>query len=305
MSVLKTTDLTKKFGKFTALNGVNIEVNKGEVFGFIGPNGAGKSTTIRVLLGILKATDGEAKIFGKDAWKDAVEIHKRIAYVPGDVNLWPNLTGGEVIDLFVELRGKNNKSRREELIKKFDLDPSKKCGTYSKGNRQKVALIAAFSSDADLYILDEPTSGLDPLMERVFQECVMDAKNEGKSILLSSHILSEVERLCDKVGIIRQGQIIETGTLDELRHLTRTSLLVETKQPIPALGKVNGVRDIVMKDQALSFQVDTGELDNVMKYISQFGIVKLESAPPTLEDLFMSHYEDVGKTSDSGAGGAL
>ncbi|MBL3642711.1 ABC transporter ATP-binding protein [Bacillus sp. RHFB] len=305
MSVLKTTDLTKKFGKFTALNGVNIEVNKGEVFGFIGPNGAGKSTTIRVLLGILKATDGEAKIFGKDAWKDAVEIHKRIAYVPGDVNLWPNLTGGEVIDLFVELRGTNNKSRREELIKKFDLDPSKKCGTYSKGNRQKVALIAAFSSDADLYILDEPTSGLDPLMERVFQECVMDAKNEGKSILLSSHILSEVERLCDKVGIIRQGQIIETGTLDELRHLTRTSLLVETKQPIPALGDVNGVRDIVMKDQALSFQVDTGELDNVMKYISQFGIVKLESAPPTLEDLFMSHYEGVRKTSDSGAGGAF
>ncbi|CAK6478452.1 ATP-binding cassette domain-containing protein [Peribacillus castrilensis] len=305
MSVLKTTDLTKKFGKFTALNGVNIEVNKGEVFGFIGPNGAGKSTTIRVLLGILKATDGEAKIFGKDAWKDAVEIHKRIAYVPGDVNLWPNLTGGEVIDLFVELRGTNNKSRREELIKKFDLDPSKKCGTYSKGNRQKVALIAAFSSDADLYILDEPTSGLDPLMERVFQECVMDAKNEGKSILLSSHILSEVERLCDKVGIIRQGQIIETGTLDELRHLTRTSLLVETKQPIPALGNVNGVRDIVMKDQALSFQVDTDELGNVMKYISQFGIVKLESAPPTLEDLFMSHYEGVRKTSDSGAGGAL
>lgn len=305
MSVLKTTDLTKKFGKFTALNGVNIEVNKGEVFGFIGPNGAGKSTTIRVLLGILKATDGEAKIFGKDAWKDAVEIHKRIAYVPGDVNLWPNLTGGEVIDLFVELRGTNNKSRREELIKKFDLDPSKKCGTYSKGNRQKVALIAAFSSDADLYILDEPTSGLDPLMERVFQECVMDAKNEGKSILLSSHILSEVERLCDKVGIIRQGQIIETGTLDELRHLTRTSLLVETKQPIPALGDVNGVRDIVMKDQALSFQVDTGELDNVMKYISQFGIVKLESAPPTLEDLFMSHYEGVRKTSDSGEGGAF
>ncbi|USK74469.1 ABC transporter ATP-binding protein [Peribacillus frigoritolerans] len=306
MSVLKTTDLTKKFGKFTALNGVNIEVNKGEVFGFIGPNGAGKSTTIRVLLGILKATDGEAKIFGKDAWKDAVEIHKRIAYVPGDVNLWPNLTGGEVIDLFVELRGTNNKSRREELIKKFDLDPSKKCGTYSKGNRQKVALIAAFSSDADLYILDEPTSGLDPLMERVFQECVMSAKNEGKSILLSSHILSEVERLCDKVGIIRQGQIIETGTLDELRHLTRTSLLVETKQPIPALGNVNGVRDIVMKEQALSFQVDADELDNVMKYISQFGIVKLESAPPTLEDLFMRHYEEgVRKTSDSGAGGAL
>ena len=305
MSVLKTTNLTKKFGKFTALNGVNIEVNKGEVYGFIGPNGAGKSTTIRVLLGILKATEGEAKIFGMDAWKDAVEIHKRIAYVPGDVNLWPNLTGGEVVDLFVKLRGMNNKSRRGELIEKFDLDPSKKCRTYSKGNRQKVALIAAFSSDADLYILDEPTSGLDPLMERVFQECVMEAKREGKSILLSSHILSEVERLCDKVGIIRQGQVIETGTLNELRHLTRTSMLVETKQPLTSLEKVKGVHDIVKKNQAFSFQVDTNELDNVIKHISQFGIVKLESAPPTLEDLFMSHYGGEGKTSEAGAGGAL
>lgn len=221
MTVLKTTNLTKKFGGFTALDGVNIELNEGEVFGFIGPNGAGKSTAIRVLLGILKATEGDVKIFGLEAWKDAVEIHKRIAYVPGDVNLWPNLTGGEVIDLFVKLRGATTKSRREELIKKFDLDPTKKCGTYSKGNRQKVALIAALSSDADLYILDEPTSGLDPLMEKVFQECVMDAKRAGKTVLLSSHILSEVEKLCDRVGIIRQGKIIETGSLRELRHLTR------------------------------------------------------------------------------------
>ena len=217
------------------MDGVNIELNKGEVFGLVGPNGSGKSTTIRVLLGIIKATGGEVKIFGKDAWGDAVEIHKRIAYVPGDVNLWPNLTGGEVIDLFVKLRGVNNKSRREELIKKFDLDPTKKCRTYSKGNRQKVALIAAFSSDADLYILDEPTSGLDPLMELVFQECVLDAKRAGKTVLLSSHILSEVEKLCDRVGIIRQGKIIETGSLRELRHLTRTNLLVETKQPIASL----------------------------------------------------------------------
>ncbi|MFD2446972.1 ATP-binding cassette domain-containing protein [Bacillus sp. CGMCC 1.16607] len=305
MSVLITSNLTKRFGKFTALNGVNIEVNEGEVFGFIGPNGAGKSTTIRVLLGILKATEGEAKIFGMDAWKDAVEIHKRMAYVPGDVNLWPNLTGGEVIDLFVKLRGANHKSKREELIKKFDLDPTKKCRTYSKGNRQKVALIAAFSSDADLYILDEPTSGLDPLMERVFQECVMEAKAEGKSILLSSHILSEVERLCDKVGIIRQGQVIETGTLKELRHLTRTSLLVETKNPLDSLYEIKGVHDIEKKDQALSFQVDAEEMANVMKYVSQFGIVKLESAPPTLEDLFMRHYEGSQKTSHLGAGGAL
>lgn len=299
MSLLKISGLTKKFGKFTALDDVNMEVNEGEVFGFIGPNGAGKSTTIRVLLGILKATEGEIKIFGKDAWKDAVEIHKRIAYVPGDVNLWPNLSGGEVIDLFMKLRGGNHKDRRDELIQKFDLDPTKKCRTYSKGNRQKVALVAAFSLKADLYILDEPTSGLDPLMEKVFQECVLDAKKKGKSVLLSSHILSEVEKLCDRVGIIRQGEIIETGSLDELRHLTRTSLLVETKQPIANLKQLQGVHDIEEKEQALSFQVDTEELDNVMNHITSFGIVKLESAPPTLEDLFMRHYEGPGK-----AGGA-
>lgn len=296
-AILKTSNLTKRFGKFTALDGVNLEVNKGEVYGFIGPNGAGKTTTIRVILGILKATQGDATIFGKDAWRDAVEIHKQIAYVPGDVNLWSNLTGGEVIDLFVKLRGSNHKSRREELIEKFELDPGKKCRTYSKGNRQKVALVAAFASDADLYILDEPTSGLDPLMEKVFQECVMDVKKAGKSILLSSHILSEVERLCDKVSIIRQGRIMETGTLDELRHLTRTNLLVETKQQMESISTIKGVYEVAKKNQALSFQVDAEELGNVMTYISQYGIVKLESAPPTLEDLFMRHYQ--------GEGGAL
>ncbi|MFD1032764.1 ABC transporter ATP-binding protein [Metaplanococcus flavidus] len=299
MSVLKTVGLTKKFGDFAALDGVDIEVEEGEIYGFIGPNGAGKSTTIRVLLGILKATEGEVKIFGKDAWKDAVEIHKRVAYVPGDVSLWPNLTGGEVIDLFIKLRGGNNKSRREELIQRFDLDPSKKCRTYSKGNRQKVALIAALSSDADLYILDEPTSGLDPLMERVFQEYVKEAKAQGKSILLSSHILSEVEKLCDKVAIIRQGKIIEKGTLKELRHLTGTILLVETKQPMPDLAAVKGVQGIEQKEGALSFQVDQEELDNVVRYVSQFGIIRMESAPPTLEELFMRHYEGTG------TGGAL
>src|SRR5699024_7046436 len=236
MTLLKTENLTKKFGSFKAVDEINIEVKKGEVYGFIGPNGAGKSTTIRVLLGMLRATNGRASIFDKDVWKDAVEIHKRVAYVPGDVNLWPNLTGGEVIDLFMKLRGGTvNKQKREELIQKFNFDPSKKCRTYSKGNRQKVSLIAAFASDADLYILDEPTSGLDPLMERAFQECVMEARNEGKSILLSSHILSEVERLCDRVGIIRDGQIIESGSLDELRHLTRTNLKVETKLAVIAL----------------------------------------------------------------------
>ncbi|QHZ45961.1 MULTISPECIES: ABC transporter ATP-binding protein [unclassified Bacillus (in: firmicutes)] len=300
MSLLKVSNLTKKFGKFTALDGVNFEVNKGEVVGFIGPNGAGKSTTIRVLLGILKATSGDVEIFDKDAWHDAVEIHKRIAYVPGDVNLWPNLTGGEVIDLFVKLNGTTNKSRREELIKKFDLDPSKKCRTYSKGNRQKVALVAAFSSEADLYILDEPTSGLDPLMEKAFQECVMDIKRQGKSVLLSSHILSEVEKLCDRVSIIRQGKIIESGTLSELRHLTRTQMLVETKQPITGLHELQGIHEIEERELVTSFQVDSEKMDDVMKHISQFGIVRLESAPPTLEDLFMRHYEGA---KNAGVGG--
>lgn len=291
MSIVQTHNLTKKFGKFTALDQVNLHVDEGEVYGFIGPNGSGKSTMIRLLLGMIKATKGEATIFGMNAWKNAVDIHKRIAYVPGDVNLWPNLTGGEVIDLFMRLRGAGNKNRREEMIEKFKLDPSKKCRNYSKGNRQKVALVAAFASDADLYILDEPTSGLDPLMERVFQECVLDAKKDGKSILLSSHILSEVEKLCDRVGIISEGKMIETGTLSELRHLTRTNLLVETKLKVIGLQELRGISSIKKTGQVLSFQVDAEELDVVIKYVSQFGIVRLESAPPTLEDLFISHYE--------------
>ncbi|MDN7228803.1 ABC transporter ATP-binding protein [Planococcus sp. N064] len=301
MSILKTSALTKDFGNFTALDGVDIEVGKGEVYGFIGPNGAGKSTTIRVLLGILKATSGKAKIFGLDAWEEAVEIHKRVAYVPGDVNLWPNLTGGEVIDLFVKLRGGNGKMRREELIRRFGLDPTKKCRTYSKGNRQKVALVAALSMEADLYILDEPTSGLDPLMERVFQEWVAEAKQQGKSILLSSHILSEVEKLCDKVAIIRQGKIIETGTLRELRHLTGSILTVETKRPMPLLHEVKGVHGIREHQGIVSFQVDTEKMDEVMRYVSGFGVVRLESSPPTLEELFMRYYEERGATQEQEA----
>ncbi|AST91655.1 MULTISPECIES: ABC transporter ATP-binding protein [Sutcliffiella] len=291
MTVLNITELKKSFGKFSALNGVNMEVHEGEVYGFIGPNGAGKSTTIRILLGVLKASSGDAKIFGKDVWKDAVDIHKRVAYVPGDVNLWPNLTGGEVIDLFLKLRGDINVSRREQLIEKFQLDPSKKCRTYSKGNRQKVALVSAFAADADFYLLDEPTSGLDPLMERAFQDCVMEAKLAGKSVLLSSHILSEVEKLCDRVGIIRQGEIIESGSLTELRHLTRTRLIVQTKEPITDLSKLNGVHEVENSRDSISFQVDADQLDIVIKYLGQYGIVKLESAPPTLEDLFMRHYD--------------
>lgn len=303
MAILRTTQLTKRFGAYQALNGVSMEVQEGEVYGFIGPNGAGKSTTIRILLGILRAGSGEAKLFGKDAWRDAVEIHKRLAYVPGDVNLWPNLTGGEALGLFERLRGSSDEKRRKALIERFDLDPSKKCRTYSKGNRQKIALIAAFSSNADLYILDEPTSGLDPLMELVFQECVAEAKREGKSVLLSSHILSEVEKLCDKVGIIRQGEIIESGTLDELRHLTRTSLTVATKEPMTGLRGLEGVHDLEETDKDVRFQVDGEQLDAVIKHISGFGILKLESAPPTLEDLFMRHYDTAGMAGANAEGG--
>ncbi|MCL2052118.1 MAG: ABC transporter ATP-binding protein [Lachnospiraceae bacterium] len=288
---LEITNLTKNFGKFTALSDINLKVREGEVFGYIGPNGAGKTTTIRVLLGILKATKGTAQVFGLDAWKNAVEIHKRIAYVPGDVNLWPNMTGGEVIDLFVALRGKPNKERREKLLKDFDLDPTKKCRTYSKGNRQKVALVAAFASEANLFILDEPTSGLDPLMEQVFQECVLEQKNNGKGIFLSSHILSEVERLCDRVGIIREGKLVETGTLKEMRHLTRNTIHVETAKIVDGFESFKGVYDLNKKQNMLTFQVDGNEIGAVIAYLSGYEITKLDSTPPTLEELFMLHYD--------------
>lgn len=291
---LETMGLSKNFGRFTALNGIDLRVNEGEVFGYIGPNGAGKTTTIRVMLGIIQASAGSVRIFGMDAWKNAVDIHKRIAYVPGDVNLWANMTGGEVIDLFVSLRGKQDKVRREKLLKMFDLDPSKKCRTYSKGNRQKVALIAAFASDADLYIFDEPTSGLDPLMEQVFQECVLEQKQKGKSIFLSSHILSEVERLCDRVGIIREGRLVETGMLRELRHLTRVTMNIETETEISDLSSLVGVHGITRNQNGLSFQVDSAEVSGVVAHIAKYGVKKLESVPPTLEDLFMRHYNTNG-----------
>jgi len=270
---------------------VNLEVKEGEVYGFIGPNGAGKSTTIRVLLGILQASAGRAEIFGMDAWRDAVEIHKRIAYVPGDVSLWPNLSGGEVIDLFTRLRRSGGKGHRAALIERFDLDPSKKCRTYSKGNRQKVALIAAFASEADLYILDEPTSGLDPLMEQVFQQCVQEVKEQGKSVFLSSHILQEVERLCDRVSIIRQGEVIETGTLQELRHLTRTSVTVKTTRPPERLAGWPGVHDVLDSPSGTMFSVDSEMLGQTLGYLWHYGIETLECTPPTLEQLFMRHYE--------------
>lgn len=292
MTVIKVRGILKDFGSLRALDGISFEVNQGEVHGFIGPNGAGKTTTIRILLGILQAKAGTAEIFGADVWRRAVEIHKRIAYVPGEVNLWSNLTGGEVIDLFLKLRGFQDNNRREELIRRFALDPAQKCGTYSKGNRQKVALIAALAAPADLYILDEPTSGLDPLMEQVFQECIGEIRRAGKTIFLSSHVLAEVEKLCDKVSIIRRGKIIETGTMAELRHLTRTNIQVQTARPLQGLEKIKGVHRIQARGNGFGFQVDSGEMGRVIKHLSQFDIISLESTPPTLEDLFIHHYQN-------------
>lgn len=291
MNVITIDNLSKRFGNFLALNNINLSVKQGEIYGFIGPNGAGKSTTIRILLGMLKASSGQVSVLGQHPWKDAVSIHQKVSYVPGDANLWPNLTGGEVIDIFLSMRKNYDTKKKNELIERFDLDPTKRCRTYSKGNRQKIALISAFASNSDLYILDEPTSGLDPLMELVFQEYILEIKEQGKSVLLSSHILSEVEKLCDRVAIIREGVIIEKGTLEELRHLTRTKIAVYTREVINNLDSFEGIHNMIQNSRALEFQVDTEQLDRVMAHISRYGILKLECAPPTLEDLFMRHYE--------------
>jgi len=294
--MIDVSGLKKNFGKVEALKDVHVTVEKGRIVGFIGPNGAGKSTTIRILLGLLRKDAGKAEIFGLDCYRDAVEIHKRISYVPGDVNLWPNLTGGEVIDLFIDMQGKKvESSRKEELMKRFDFDPTKKCRTYSKGNRQKVALIAAFSVESDLYILDEPTSGLDPLMEREFQALVKEQQTKGKSVLLSSHILSEVEQLCDDVVIIRQGEIIESGSLKNLRHLTRTQFIVETMADMPGFKDLPGVYDVTKNEGKWHFQVDHEQISSVLSFLGQFNIAKLETKEPTLEDLFMRHYESDDK----------
>jgi len=290
-AILHIDHLQKKFGKFQALKNVTFDVYPGEIFGFIGPNGAGKSTTIRTLLGILRATGGTATLFGKDVYKDSVSIHKRLAYVPGDVYLWPNLTGGEIIDLFLKLGNTKHNSKTDEMIKRFQLDPTKKARTYSKGNRQKVALIAAFSTDADFYIFDEPTSGLDPLNEEVFQKSVLELKKQGKAVLLSSHILSEVEKMCDRIGIIRSGEIVETGSLSDMRHLTRTVIQFQTMQSTPDLQSMKGVYNVTLEANGLTtFSVDSDKLSTTMDYLSDKQIVSLQSTPPTLEDLFMRYY---------------
>ncbi|GAA2072461.1 ABC transporter ATP-binding protein [Actinomadura alba] len=287
---ISISGLRKSFGGSMALDGLDLTVAAGEVHGFLGPNGAGKSTTIRVLLGLLRADAGQVGLLGAHPWNDAVELHRRLAYVPGDVNLWPNLSGGEAIDLFGSLRGGLDERRREDLVERFQLDTSKKARTYSKGNRQKVAVVAAFASDVELYILDEPTSGLDPLMEAVFQDCVREVKAQGKTVLLSSHIFSEVEALCDRVSIIREGKTVESGTLAELRHLTRTSISIETAQPITGLEDLHGVHAVDLDSTRAKFDVDTAELDRVLRYLTRFEVRSLASAPPSLEELFMRHY---------------
>jgi len=291
-ATISVRGLVKTFGRTRALDGLDLEVRTGEVHGFLGPNGSGKTTTIRVLLGLLRADAGSAELLGGDPWHDAVALHRRLAYVPGDVTLWPGITGGEVIDLMARLRGGLDRRRRDELLERFDLDPRKKARTYSKGNRQKVGLIAGLASDAELLLLDEPTSGLDPLMEAVFQQCIEEVKREGRTVLLSSHILAEVEALCDRVSIIRLGRTVESGTLSELRHLTRTSIAVETVQPVAGLEALPGVHDIVLDHTRARFDVDTQHLDGVMRQLSALGVRSLTSTPPTLEEMFLRHYGD-------------
>ncbi len=294
MSVIEVLDLKKNYGTVRALNGLDLDVREGEIFGFIGPNGAGKTTTIRILLGLLKKSGGHATLFGGDVWNDASLLHKRLAYIPSEVNLWPTLTGGEVIDLLARLRGHLDTKRKSELLERFQLNPTKKCKTYSKGNRQKVAIISALISDVELLIMDEPTSGLDPLMELQFQDCIMKAKNEGKTVFLSSHILSEVEKLCDRISIIKAGKIVESNTMAELRHLTRTYFTVETKKPIKAidLANIQGLYDIETKDGKINFSTDSDAIDGALQSLSNYGVRSLTSNPPTLEELFIRHYSD-------------
>lgn len=292
MNVIEIKDLKKHYGKIQALKGINLTVEEGEVYGFIGPNGAGKSTTLRIIMGLLHKNSGEVKLLGEDPWVNSVKLHRRVAYVPGEVNLWPNLTGGEVIDLLGKLRGGFKREHKDELIKRFKLEPRKKCGTYSTGNKQKVALISAMVLDVELYIFDEPTLGLDPLIEGVFRECIRELQEAGKTILLSSHILEEVEALCDRVSIIRDGEIIESGTFTELRHLTRTSMMVGSKKPITGLETLEGVHNIIVNRDNVNFSVDSEKIDSILKYLSQFQITSLISNPPTLEELFIRYYSD-------------
>jgi len=301
MALLEAHGLVKRFGKVQALRGIDLEVNEGEVYGFIGPNGAGKSTTIRILLGILRADEGNAQIFGRDVWKDAVEIHKRVAYVPGEMNVWNSLTGGEMIDVLLRMHKGSNRFFVPELVERFNFDPTKKCGSYSKGNKQKIALIAAFSSGADLFIFDEPTSGLDPLMAIVFKECVEQVRSEGKSVLLSSHVLSVVEELANRISVIKLGTIVDSGTLEDMRHFRRNNVTIMINAPArevqAELRALPGIHNVAVKecqegrDDQLSFQMDNSATEDILGFLSTYGIRHINSSPPTLEELFIQHYD--------------
>jgi ABC-2 type transport system ATP-binding protein len=292
VEVIEVHDLVKRFGSFPALDGLDLSVREGEVHGFLGPNGSGKSTTLRVLLGLLRASSGTVRLLGGDPWREATALHRRLAYVPGDVTLWPQLTGGETIDLLGRLRGGIDPRRRADLLARFDLDPRKRARAYSKGNRQKVALVAALASDVELLLLDEPTAGLDPLKEEVFRDCVEEERERGRTLLLSSHLLSEVEALCDRVTIIRNGRTVETGTLAELRHLTETAVDATLAAPPPPLGQLPGVRDLDVDGTRVRCLVATPDLGTLLAALGPVGIVTLVSRPPTLEQLFLRHYGD-------------
>lgn len=294
--VIEVAGLTKHFGKFQALTGVDLTVAQGEVHGFLGPNGAGKSTTIRVLLGLLRADGGTVRLLGGDPWRDVVELHRRIAYVPGDVSLWPGMTGGEAIDLLGSLRGGLDEKRRAELIDRFELDPTKRGRQYSKGNRQKVAIIAALASNADLLILDEPTSGLDPLMENVFQEVIAGVKERGATVLLSSHILAEVEILADRLSIVRDGRIVRNGTLTDLRGQARTAIHAVLHQA-PAPAQLESLHDVRLEGARLSATVDSARIGEAMSLLTPFGIASLTVEPPSLESLFLRLYESDSSTA--------
>ncbi|MDX6324463.1 MAG: polyether ionophore transport system ATP-binding protein [Nocardioidaceae bacterium] len=289
-AAIEVEGLVKDFGPVRALDGLDLVVRAGEVHGFLGPNGAGKSTTLRVLLGLLRITAGRVELLGGDPWRDVTALHRRLAYVPGDVNVWPQLTGGETIDLLGQLRGGLDRARRAELLERFHLDPTKKGRTYSKGNRQKVALVAALASDVELLLLDEPTTGLDPLMEEVFRDCIHEERGLGRTVLLSSHVLSEVEALCDRVSIVRAGRTVETGTLSELRHLTETSVDAVLTRPLdPAhLPEVSG---LVVEGNRVRCLVPTRDLGALLEVLGEGGIESLVSRPPTLEQLFLRHYD--------------
>ncbi|MDN5774973.1 MAG: ABC transporter ATP-binding protein [Brevibacterium aurantiacum] len=300
-TAISMQNVVKSYGRVRALDGLSLDVARGEVHGFLGPNGAGKSTTIRILLGILKHDAGRIRLLGEDPWAKAVSLHRRLAYVPGDVELWPSLTGGEAIDLFARLRGGVDTRKRDELIERFDLDPRKKGRTYSKGNRQKVALISALASHVDLLLLDEPTAGLDPLMEAVFQQCIREAKEEGRTVLLSSHILAQVEALADRVSIIRSGTIVESGALADLRHLSRTTITAGLEHDVPALSEMSGVHDLTREGTQLHFSADTAQLPAIMRALGEHDIRSLTATPPTLEQLLLRHYSDpTGSSSTDG-----